>query len=522
MSHTVPNDIIALRVTADEMRSMPKPVIVNVVATYDLSNPTINTEQLTMRLPGLGFNPQRFAAAKMRLPRAMTLAFCGGRAVCPGARSVMGARLAALRFAEVQLRAGEYVQYRKFRVQNIVMSVWADFEIELSGVHAQYSARTEWKASKFPGLAFRVGSNDRRIVFNIFVTGRVVITGSKNEEHSYKAWWWLYTYVLKANMKTSAPGTTSSATYRMDTHRRLDTLASDCEQISSRYTRRQEGPMAASSYGEFMSTPRMTATPMHVPVTPRAGESAELHGVSLFLERMNSFFGGHTATCPFVTAERDRSARLWFNDWRVIDALVSNFDERADEQVLALMQPHIGAGCVSSSVLPRPIHLQRLLRRYREQLVAAIGQSTMHLIGRGGALFGHTPSCAFVMRATPENWIDHREVLEVAMAGGVDTEEYNADALLASHSHAGCRIGDYNDDVDEPPETDEVIRALIVQLHHACNDFDEDRVDVAAEDTHMVDFDALTIDDLQDYEALYRLEQIRKRPDDWERVPFSM
>ena len=186
MSDTVPQDIAALQVSADELRTTPRPIIVNVVATYDLTNPTINTEMLTMRLPGLGYHPQRFAAAKMRLPRAMTLTFCGGRAVCPGSRSVQGARQAALRFAEVQLRSGEYVQYRRFRLQNIVMSVWADFEVELRAIQEQYSARTDYCDSRFPGLSFRIGSGKRRIVCNIFVTGRVVITGSRDEEHSYK------------------------------------------------------------------------------------------------------------------------------------------------------------------------------------------------------------------------------------------------------------------------------------------------------------------------------------------------
>jgi len=186
MSEKVPQDIGALQVSEDELRTTPRPVIVNVVATYNLNNPTINTEMLTMRLPGLGFHPQRFAAAKMRLPRAMTLTFCGGRAVCPGSRSVQGARQAALRFAEVQLRSGEYVQYRRFCLQNIVMSVWADFEVELRAIQEQYSARTDYCDSRFPGLSFRIGSGKRRIVCNIFVTGRVVITGSRDEEHSYK------------------------------------------------------------------------------------------------------------------------------------------------------------------------------------------------------------------------------------------------------------------------------------------------------------------------------------------------
>jgi len=196
MAFEAPRDLLTLSISDDDLRRTPKPVIVNVVATYSFSNPAINTELLTMRLPGIGFNPRRFAAAKMRLPRPMTLAFCGGCAVCPGSRSVMDARIAALRFTDYQLRSGEYVQYRRFRVQNIVMSVWMPFEVDMTSIIDEWSAHAEYTPSRFPGASFRFGCGDGNIVFNVFVTGRVIITRSRNEQHSYRAWFWFYTNVL--------------------------------------------------------------------------------------------------------------------------------------------------------------------------------------------------------------------------------------------------------------------------------------------------------------------------------------
>lgn len=154
MSFEAPRDVLALAISEDDMRRTPKPVIVNVVATYNFTNASINTELLTLRLPGIGYNPRQFAAAKMRLPRPMTLAFCGGCAVCPGSRSVMDARLAALRFTEYHRRCGEYVQYRRFRVQNIVMSVWTPFEIDMPAIIEEWSALAEYTPSRFPGASF--------------------------------------------------------------------------------------------------------------------------------------------------------------------------------------------------------------------------------------------------------------------------------------------------------------------------------------------------------------------------------
>lgn len=132
--HDVPADVLKLQITEEDLRCTPKPNIVNVVATGCLWNPFMDAETVTFRYPGFGYNPQRFAAVKMRQGRAMALVFCGGRVVCPGARSVMDARLAFLQFTNLLLDAGELVCFRRFRVQNIVCHCWAPFELELAAI----------------------------------------------------------------------------------------------------------------------------------------------------------------------------------------------------------------------------------------------------------------------------------------------------------------------------------------------------------------------------------------------------
>jgi len=412
MKYDIPANVMALPVTDDELRRAPKPVIVNVVATYDLWNTTIDPETLTLRLPGFGFNPQRFAAMKMRLGRAMTLAFAGGRAVCPGARRVMDARMAALQFTGLLLAAGEPVCHRSFRIQNIVCSCSAPFEIELVDISNEYSGNAEYKTDKFPGLSFRMprrGNQRRGIVFNIFVTGEVVITGthahvagrgrshfvsllltigSRDYEESARAWWWLYTYVLLRHRRGTAIRSTSSAAYKVQTHRAKDTFAADCDRLVGKYARRADGPLAQSKYAPLMRTPRTglgLATPARtamVPATPDHGmsssSSSSQQGVRVLLHRMEHKFPGHTIHCPFVRGsivsdrpaelDDDRASDVWQQQVRDMECAVAGL---AAAPAAVVLQDHVQAGCMGKHVLVDANAAQEAMYRCIAQLYGA-------------------------------------------------------------------------------------------------------------------------------------------------------
>jgi len=134
MNYDIPPNVLALPITQDDMRQTPKPIIVNCVAMCNLLNPNIDAETVTFHLPGFGYNPQSFAAVKIRTPRSMALVFSSSRAVCPGARRITDARNAALKITSLLLEAGQLVCYNSFSVQNIVANCWAPFEIELSKI----------------------------------------------------------------------------------------------------------------------------------------------------------------------------------------------------------------------------------------------------------------------------------------------------------------------------------------------------------------------------------------------------
>lgn len=65
------------------------------------------------------------------------------------------------------------------------MSVWMPFEVDMTSIIAEWSTLGEYTPSRFPGASFSFGCGDGTIVFNVFVTGRVIITRSRNVQHSY-------------------------------------------------------------------------------------------------------------------------------------------------------------------------------------------------------------------------------------------------------------------------------------------------------------------------------------------------
>jgi len=324
-----PVNVLALAITDDDLRSVPKPVEVNCVCTCRLSDRRLSTYELAYRLPGVDYNPQLFAAAKLRLPRSVVLAFCKGEGVCPGARSEWSSRLSALYFTDVHSRAGELVRFRAFRTRNLVMVVWVPFEVYLNKLVAAWKGHVDYNESNFPGCAFRIGCGpDYGVTIVVFTNGRCVIMQAKRPADAYRAWYWFYTRVLCAFRRDTPAGTTSSAAYRNATSRRNDTLADDCRRIASRHTRRRDGPMAASPvYRDFVAhTPRTSRA--HAPATVRreaarsapapvsalasldaaAAAASAAAAESTLEERAEHLRARHGARCPLMCAARAASA----------------------------------------------------------------------------------------------------------------------------------------------------------------------------------------------------------------------
>jgi len=465
-------DVRSLAISDEDMRQTPKPTIENVVVTYSIGNSSIAMERLATRLPGVAYNPAVLAAAVMRLPRPMTLAFSGGHPVCLAARSINEARLAALRFTELHARAGECVTYNNFRVHNIVMSVWLPFEVNLPSLVEEWSAYAEWTPSKFPGVSFSLGADNAIIKLNVFVTGRVVITKSKDERDSYKAWYWFYTNVLVRHQRGTAAGTTSSSAYRLAVQRQQDTFADDCRHLASVHTRRPDGPMARTpAYSNFITQTPRTAS-RHAPSTMRTVRD-ETTPMPSSARPTTARLQGHTSTCAYMrTPATNESA--WFVEYVRLGTL--------SDAAVGLEHP-------SCSNFTRVELMAQVLAVLGEHRVARI-------VGEAAPLRGHTLACPLVCVARADErrvWTEARETLELALAGGV----LSLEQALEEHRRAGCCTGD---EYTTQSAREVLARTFVIQLHAACGDFDS---------TSLPATPSLTIDDVVDYEVRFRIDTLR-------------
>lgn len=185
--------------------SAPKPARVNVVATCEVTRAPIDGRLLVRVLPGVEFDPLRFAAMKMYTPQSTALLFRGGKLVCVGCRSIGAARVACLRVYHRLVRLGyaSEARFANFRVENIVCHVSCGFSVDLKALAAAHSVSASYDPDVFPGLRFRVGRHvaaSRRTRaepnFLVFLSGECVVTGSRDYIALQSAWAWFFHNIL--------------------------------------------------------------------------------------------------------------------------------------------------------------------------------------------------------------------------------------------------------------------------------------------------------------------------------------
>jgi len=155
--------------------------IQNIASTANLGV-RLDLKKIALKCRNTEFNPRRFGAVIMRLrePRATALIFSSGKMVVTGVKSTHNATLAAKTFSYIVERVGfKPSDIIDFKVQNIVGTADCGFPIRLEGLVYAHSAFASYEPELFPGLIYRLVSP--RVVFLIFVSGKVVITGAKKE-----------------------------------------------------------------------------------------------------------------------------------------------------------------------------------------------------------------------------------------------------------------------------------------------------------------------------------------------------
>ncbi|KAK2446952.1 TATA-box-binding protein [Trifolium repens] len=130
---------------------------------------------------------QRFAAVVMRIrePKTTALIFATGKMVCTGAKSEHQSKLAARKYARIIEKLGFNVKFKDFKIQNIVGCCDVKFPIRLEGLAYAHGAFSSYEPELFPGLTYRM--NQPKITLNIFVSGKINLTGAKVRDEIYAA-----------------------------------------------------------------------------------------------------------------------------------------------------------------------------------------------------------------------------------------------------------------------------------------------------------------------------------------------
>jgi transcription initiation factor TFIID TATA-box-binding protein len=168
--------------------ALPKFTLQNVVATFNLGVDHLDLRAIALAKPFVEYNPQKFAAASLRIrnPRTTALAFASGNMVCTGARTEIESRYAGRKYVRILQKHGIPVSFRNFKIQNIVASSEVPFALKLVELAAAYGPYVSYEPDLFPGLVFRTSAP--KLVFLIFRSGKVVITGAKCRSEIESTW----------------------------------------------------------------------------------------------------------------------------------------------------------------------------------------------------------------------------------------------------------------------------------------------------------------------------------------------
>ncbi len=159
----------------------PTTRIENIVATVILEQ-QLDLNAIEHSVPNATYQPDQFPGLILRLdrPRTTALIFKSGKMVVTGAKSTQMLIQAVKRIIQLLRRYGIVITGRpKIQVQNIVAS--GDIHAQVNLERAAYLLEDSmYEPEQFPGLIHRM--RDPRVVLLIFSSGKMVITGAK-EEH---------------------------------------------------------------------------------------------------------------------------------------------------------------------------------------------------------------------------------------------------------------------------------------------------------------------------------------------------
>ena len=100
--------------------------------------------------------------------------------MCPpiGTRSKEDALKATWRFAYL---IDSLVKFCNFCISNLVYSGFVGKRLQLHRLYSQFQ-NCVYEPTIFPGMKIPIPLNDKKVIALIFHTGKIIITGAKNED----------------------------------------------------------------------------------------------------------------------------------------------------------------------------------------------------------------------------------------------------------------------------------------------------------------------------------------------------
>eukprot|EP00746_Dinoflagellata_sp_MGD_P146030 gnl/MRDRNA2_/MRDRNA2_78564_c0_seq4.p1 gnl/MRDRNA2_/MRDRNA2_78564_c0~~gnl/MRDRNA2_/MRDRNA2_78564_c0_seq4.p1 ORF type:complete len:123 (+),score=6.17 gnl/MRDRNA2_/MRDRNA2_78564_c0_seq4:525-893(+) len=102
---------------------------------------------------------QRFTAVVIRLrdPKTTALVFNTGKLVVTGAKSELESKTAARMYAKMVRKCGYDVNFKEFKIQNIVGVADVNFPIRLEALQIQHKQFCQYEPEVFPGAIYKRG-----------------------------------------------------------------------------------------------------------------------------------------------------------------------------------------------------------------------------------------------------------------------------------------------------------------------------------------------------------------------------
>ena len=200
---------------------LPNFKLQNVVATFNLGVDHLDLRAIALEKAFIEYNPQKFAAATLRIrsPRTTALAFASGNMVCTGAKTELESRLAGRKYVRLLQKHGIPVSFRAFKIQNIVASAEVPHTLKLIELSRAYGPYVSYEPDLFPGLVFR--TTEPKLVFLLFRSGKIVITGAKSRDEIGKTFKMLF-YGIIVKYIDWEDDTQSSSDYRAKMRRQTN------------------------------------------------------------------------------------------------------------------------------------------------------------------------------------------------------------------------------------------------------------------------------------------------------------